>query len=108
MSTIVLFKHILANPDEIPENHGIAFSKTGSITKDSTVLIFDFDDLDNDEDVPQKAVAIDLESVITKSEIEDIIYNAKLQKHIVSSDDLLEAFIFYVENDAFIQYDQIS
>jgi hypothetical protein len=43
-------------------------------------------------------------STLPKEDIEDIVLNTKEQKDDASPNDFLKAFIFYIENDAFIEW----
>jgi hypothetical protein len=57
------------------------------------------------EGVPAIATANELSYAIGVAAVQDIVVNAKAQVEQVSADQLLEAFLFYYDRDAFIQLD---
>ena len=62
-------------------------------------------DVENESDeVPRAAKEHNLMDALSIQDIQDIVYNAKLQKETVSIDELLEAYLYYYDNDAFIEW----
>ena len=62
------------------------------------------DELGENEEETQELVAKGWNETLDAVTIEDVIFNAKEQKNNVTPDELLEAFVFYFENDAFINF----
>lgn len=66
----------------------------------------DIDDIPSDSPIPAVLEPCHLIEILDAASIEDIIDNAKAQLETVTIEDLFRAFIFYTENDAFIQFNQ--
>jgi hypothetical protein len=62
-------------------------------------------DPDSDDHIPKIVKENNWKVTLDSEGIEDIIYNAEDQLGNPSIDQLFEAFLFYVENDAFIEFD---
>lgn len=72
---------------------------------DTEGLICDPNDVENESDeVPWVAKEHNLIDALSIQDIQDIVYNAKQQKENVSIDELLEAYLYYYDNDAFIEW----
>ncbi|MBU3008787.1 DUF7716 domain-containing protein [Cobetia amphilecti] len=72
--------------------------------KETTSLAWDVndvDDVDPDAD-PEAAKQLGMKYVIMIQDLDDIAKNLESQIDNPSDDDYLSAFIFYMENDAFI------
>ena len=72
----------------------------------STQGLFIMEDLDRDPSEKFPPHLLDpckLSPMLEASAIEDIIIHAKQKIAHISTEDLLKAFIFYVENDAFLE-----
>ncbi len=68
-------------------------------------LIQDPDDIENDEDeLPKAAIENHFIYTLSIQSIQLIVENAKRQKQNISTDDLLEAFLFYYDNDAYMDF----
>jgi hypothetical protein len=69
--------------------------------------IFVREDLDADPSAPFPPVVLSpcqLKEALDAASIEDIISNAEQQLAKPTLENLLEAFLFYMENDAFIEF----
>jgi hypothetical protein len=73
-------------------------------TLETKGIFVDLDDVPagSEPDLPEEVKKYNLHEVLDAVGIEDIIINAKEQIGSPSVDELLSAFVFYVENDAFI------
>ena len=72
---------------------------------DTEGLIWDPDDVEDESDeVPKAAMDLGLIHALSIQNIQDIVYNAKQQKESASADDLLEAYLYYYDNDAYIEW----
>ena len=68
-------------------------------------LIQDPDDIENDEDeLPKAAIENHFIYTLSIQSIQLIVENAKRQKQNISDDDLLEAFLFYYDHDAYMDF----
>lgn len=69
------------------------------------VFVVDDKDVDPDEDlVPAIVQENNWQEVLDSDTIEDVVENAKAQVVSPTVSQLFEAFIYYVENDAFIDF----
>ena len=72
--------------------------------KDTKGMFLDPDDVEDDEDdVPREAKENHLVYTLGIQTIQLIVRNLEQQKHDISEDDLIEAFLYYYENDAYIE-----
>ena len=72
---------------------------------DTEGLIWDPDDVEDESDEgPKAAMDLGLIHALSIQNIQDIVYNAKQQKESASADDLLEAYLYYYDNDAYIEW----
>ena len=72
---------------------------------DTICAVLDPDDVENEEDEePKYAIENGLKYALSIQEVKGIIDNAFQQKDDCSEGDLLNAFLFYFRNDAFIEF----
>lgn len=64
--------------------------------------VLDPENTDESDDVPPFAKEQRLGYVLGISTVQDIVANARQQKHDSEIDDLMKAFLFYYDTDAFI------
>lgn len=70
-------------------------------------LIRDPDDMENEEDeLPKAAIENHFIYTLDIRSIQLIVENAKRQKQNISDDDLLKAFLFYYDHDAYMDMDK--
>ena len=66
-------------------------------------MVLDPDDVEDDVvDLPKEAIDNNLMYVLSMQMIQSIVKSAKEQRTEVSEEDLVEAFLFYYDNDACI------
>lgn len=66
-------------------------------------MVLDPDDVEDDVvDLPKEAIDNNLMYVLSMQMIQSIVKSAKEQRTEVSEEDLVEAFLFYYDNDAYI------
>jgi hypothetical protein len=61
-------------------------------------------DPDSDDHIPAVVKNEGWEETLDAAGIEDIVFNAREQIDAPTLNDLLEAFVFYIDNDAFIEF----
>lgn len=67
-------------------------------------MVLDPDDVEDDEDdVPREAKEKHLMYALSIQTIQSIVSNLKQQMHDISENDLVEAFLYYYNNDAYIE-----
>ena len=74
---------------------------------DTQCLVLDPDDVDNPDDPddnPRQAKDLGFDYVLMIQDIDSIYENAKSQKPGLTATELLDAFMFYYKNDAFITF----
>ena len=72
--------------------------------KDTEGMVLDPDDIEDDEDeVPREAKEKHLIYALSIQTIQSIVKNLQQQNHNISEDDLVEAFLYYYDNDAYIE-----
>jgi hypothetical protein len=92
---------ILTNAEQLSWRYDLYIEDTQEITPSTPVAVIDADKYDDPEDIPF-AQDNNLRYALTISTTQDIIRNAHLQRPEASTSDLIQAFQYYLENDAFI------
>lgn len=69
-----------------------------------TIGIFVDDEYGEEEDQTQQLLDNGWVETLETTMIEDVIDNAKEQKEYLTPEDLFQAFIFFVDNDAFLSF----
>ncbi|HZL87195.1 MAG TPA: hypothetical protein VFB96_02365 [Pirellulaceae bacterium] len=103
MNQLLTLGEVLTN-DAIPFDHHLCLPEGVDWNGDTRCAIVESDELSGPEEHPL-AVAHKLICTIGTNEVQDIIFNAKAQLPEASADKLLEAFCFYFDNDAFIEFE---
>lgn len=97
--------YVLENIDEFHWSDALFLPEDEVWNLDTKGLICDPNDVENESDeVPQVAKEHNLIDALSIQDIQDIVYNAKQQKENVSIDELLEAYLYYYDNDAFVEW----
>ncbi|MBC2582959.1 hypothetical protein [Clostridium sp. DJ247] len=102
MESLIEFRNVLVNANELPWENSIFLPKDKNWSLNSLCYLFNLDDLDDNEEVPQFAIDNNLDYVLSMADIQDIVDNAYQQQPECSEIDLFKAFMYYYENDAFI------
>lgn len=63
---------------------------------------------DNDDDIPDLAAQNELERALQIAQVKDIVANARQQRNQLSVEELVAAFLFYYDRDAFINFKEID
>jgi hypothetical protein len=74
-----------------------------SVVLESEEVAPEFED-EPDADIPEFAKTNNLKRVLSVSNIQDIVSNARAQKLDVTVEELFQAFEYYYKNDAFINF----
>ncbi|MBP3351512.1 MAG: hypothetical protein J6L65_03820 [Lachnospiraceae bacterium] len=97
--------YILENINDFKWSDALFLPKEEVWELDTEGLIWDPDDVEDESDeVPKAAMDLGLIYALSIQDIQDIVYNAKQQKENVSADDLLEAYLYYYDNDAYVEW----
>ena len=71
--------------------------------KETEGMVLDPDEVEDDVvDLPKEAIDNNFMYVLSMQMIQSIVMNVKEQRVEVSEEDLVEAFLFYYDNDAYI------
>lgn len=96
---------VLHGPEEHPWNHALYAAPEAAFNETLPVLIWDVDDIaEDDTDLPAEALALDYDYVLDMQTVQSIVANARQQRPEAGTEDLLDAFDYYYENDAFIVF----
>ncbi len=98
------FRDILNNASSLSWKDSLFLPNDKNWSLDTTCYLFDLDDLEDDEEIPQYAIENNLMYVLSISDIQDIVDNAKQQRPQCSELELFQAFLYYYKNDAFISF----
>ena len=101
---------VLKNINQLPWNEYLFLPKDKNWSLDSICSIINWDELDEEEvgddgDTPKYAIDNNLIYVFDIATVQEIVNNANQQFPQTSEAQLLEAFMYYFKNDAFISFD---
>lgn len=105
METLIMLKDVLNNVNDFEWSYALYLPEDEVWELQTKCAVLDPDDLDDDnEDVPKFAVENNLIYALNIQDIQGIVKNAHDQKLNCSENDLLEAFLYYYDNDAFMKF----
>ena len=97
---------ILENIDDFEWSDALFLPEDEVWNMDTEGMICDPNDVENESDeVPKAAKERNLIYALSIQDLQDIVYNAKQQKEKASVDEVLEAYLYYYDNDAFIEWE---
>ena len=74
-----------------------------NVSGDDRCVVYDDEELGEDEDVPSEALAEGLTVCLLKEQIEDVVENVRLQVAEPDTGTLYGAISYFVKNDAFVK-----
>jgi len=98
---------ILVHADSLPWQLDLFMNRDGSINGEMPAAILNTEEYD-DADANPFAHEHGLRYVVTVSTVQDIVRNAHQQRPECNPADLVNAFVYYYHNDAFIDFDNIG
>ena len=99
------FKYVLINIERFPWDALLYLPKEGKWTLESPCAILMPDlDVEDEEADPEFAVQNNLRYALLFSDLQQIVENAKEQIPNANEELLFKAFMFYYDNDAFIEF----
>ena len=104
MTTDLKLQDILSSPETLHWAHGLYMPRDSEWDLETPCLVWDVDDCEADSDEPKEAVDRGFKYVLGIQAVQGIVQNARTQLPRASSTDLLNAFIYYFEHDAFIDF----
>ncbi|CQR56687.1 hypothetical protein JI735_29205 [Paenibacillus sonchi] len=103
MEKLITLKKILNNIEQFEWSDALFLPADETWDLDTKGAIIDPDDVEDDSDeVPEFAKKNNLMYALDIQTIKGIIKNALVQKVECTDEDLIEAFLYYYDNDAFI------
>lgn len=102
METLIKLSALLSNAMEYSWEDCLYLPNTEIWDLDSDCAILNLDDLADDEEDPEFAIKNNLKYALDIQQVQDIVANATDQNPKCSLNQLLEAFLFYYTNDAFL------
>ncbi len=87
----------------LPWNH-VVYLPLGTPTLNTECVVLDPDDAVPDQDIPREAADLNFEEGLGMDDIRSIRENAHLQGKRPSENEMLQALVYYLENDAFLDW----
>ncbi len=106
MDKIIKLRDVLTNSEEHPWRAFLFLHEDKNWNLDSDCAVLNLDDLEIDEEVPQFAIDNNLIYALSIQDVQDIVINAREQRTNCTDEDLLKAFLYYYDNDAFIDFNK--
>ena len=95
---------VLKNIEDFKWSDALFLPEDDAWEKDTEGMVLDPDDVENDaDDVPREAKEKHLMYALGIQTIQSIVRNLEQQNHDISENDLVEAFLYYYNNDAYIE-----
>ncbi len=105
MQKIVKLRDVLLNLDDFERRDALFMVRNEEWGLNTKCAVLDPDDVEDDADEePRFAMDNNLKHVLNMRDIRGIVMNAYEQKSNCTGNDLLEAFLYYYKNDAFIEF----
>ena len=102
---IVTIKDVLINASDLLWSDSLFLPDTLTWELETTGVICDPDEVESeDEEIPQVAKEMGLPLNIGVQDIQQVVDNARQQVEDCSIQQLFEAFLYYYDNDAFIDF----
>lgn len=99
---------VLLNADELASD-AVLFLPYGEVWNSTTQCAVIAVELYADEDdVPELAVQNNLERAMQIAQVQDVVVNARQQRSQLTVENLVTAFLFYYDRDAFIIFGPID
>ena len=103
--TIQTLGDVLGHIDAVPWDHPLYFDGTRPWTADAPCMILDPDDVaDPEADDPLPAKQHGLHYALLVTHAQDVVMYAREQRPDATADDLLQAFNYYHQHDAFLEW----
>jgi len=105
MDGIIKLSDVLLHSEKFEWSDALFLIKDEKLTLDSKCAVLDPDDVEDDADEdPKYAKENNLKYALTMQDTQSIAENAKEQKSDCTVEDLFKAFLYYYNNDAFIDF----
>ena len=102
MSTMTI-RDLFERVDELNWSDFI-YRPPGSLTLGSPCVVHDPDDVSPGDELPEEVSRLGYVEAVGIDDLRSIRDNARMQGRVPTEDELLEAFTYYLENDAFMSF----
>jgi hypothetical protein len=82
----------------------VVYLPPGTPSLETECIVLDPNDVDSDQDLPSDAASLGFVEGLGIDDIRSIQSNAQLQGKLPSKHEMLQALVYYLENDAFIDF----
>lgn len=107
MEKLIKLREVLANIDEFEWRDALFMVIGEEWGLESKCTVLDPDDVEDGEDEePRFAIDNNLKYALNMQEVRGILKNAYEQNSNCTEEDLLKAFLYYYDNDAFILFSE--
>ena len=107
MDKLIKLSDVLLNVEGFEWNDALFVVRDENLVLDSKCAVLDPDDVEDDADEePRFAIDNNLKYALNMQEIRGVLKNAYEQKSSCTKNDLLEAFLYYYDNDAFMLFSE--
>ncbi|AJY62585.1 DUF7716 domain-containing protein [Burkholderia glumae] len=105
-NSLTVLGDVLTNVSEFAWDHALFMPHGVDWVPSTTCAILDPDDFENEANPerPQFAVEHSLHYALGVQVVQGIVENARLQRPDATVSDLVDAFIFYYDNDAYVDW----
>lgn len=104
MNNMYKLAFVLENIDKFKWSDALFLPEDEEWNKDTEGMVLDPDDVEEDDDIPKEAKERKLMYALSIQTIKSIIQNISQQKSEISEEELVEAYLFYYDNDAYINF----
>ncbi|WP_291571657.1 DUF7716 domain-containing protein [Clostridium sp. UBA4548] len=106
MNKILKLRDILLNSEDFKWSDALFLVRDEEWTLDSECAVLDPDDVEDDADEePRFASDNNMKYALSMQDIQSIVDNANQQHEYSSEGELLQAFLYYYDHDAYIEFD---
>lgn len=102
--TVRALRDVLEQIHNLPWGHWLYLPRDQDWTLDSECAVLDPDEIENDDDeAPRFAIEQGLRDALGVQTVQMIVANAEEQVGDPTMDELLDAFLYYYDHDAYIR-----
>ena len=106
MEQLVTLSEALLSAEQLPWQSNLYLPSHRKWTEDSEAAVLDTENEEEPEN-PAFAQMHSLMRALSISDVQQIVYNAKQQRPNADTTELVQAFQFYFDRDAFIDFDTV-
>jgi hypothetical protein len=105
MEKVITLSEVFETADHLPWNEALYLPIGKRWTLKSPAVVCSPDACEEGQEVPEIARQNGLTYAVGVSAMQDIVANATAQRPSCSLEELLDAFLFYYTNDAFVRFE---